>query len=217
MDFEKWLKYIFPIVDEVPTTPPTLPIGFALYKNGTTKRLYVYFLGEWTAFDPFNATILDNYLSKSNTTAFTPDADYEPATKKFVDDNVGIFGITASDILKASANTEWSGTTTGVWVKRKEIKVRLEGSLRVKFDLMTGNNDFYGRARVYINGVAVGTEHIVHSDTYATVEQDFDVNPNDLVQLYVMSYDGSANITVRNFRLYWDKAKVADYTVIQND
>jgi len=30
---------------------------------------------------------LNNYISKDNTTAFTPDADYEPATKKYVDNN----------------------------------------------------------------------------------------------------------------------------------
>ena len=31
----------------------------------------------------------NNVLGLDNTTAFTPDADYEPATKKYVDDNVG--------------------------------------------------------------------------------------------------------------------------------
>jgi len=31
----------------------------------------------------------NNVLALDNTTAFTPDADYEPATKKYVDDNVG--------------------------------------------------------------------------------------------------------------------------------
>jgi len=30
-----------------------------------------------------------NVLELDNTTVFTPDADYEPATKKYVDDNVG--------------------------------------------------------------------------------------------------------------------------------
>jgi hypothetical protein len=34
-------------------------------------------------------TIASNYLALDNTTVFTPDADYEPATKKYVDDNSG--------------------------------------------------------------------------------------------------------------------------------
>jgi len=31
---------------------------------------------------------VDNVLELDNTSAFTPDADYEPATKKYVDDNL---------------------------------------------------------------------------------------------------------------------------------
>jgi hypothetical protein len=33
--------------------------------------------------------LANNVLALDNTTAFTPDADYEPATKKYVDDNAG--------------------------------------------------------------------------------------------------------------------------------
>jgi len=32
--------------------------------------------------------LVDNTLALDNTTSFTPDADYEPATKKYVDDSV---------------------------------------------------------------------------------------------------------------------------------
>lgn len=34
---------------------------------------------------------LDNYLAKNNTTAYTPSANYNPATKKYVDDNAVTF------------------------------------------------------------------------------------------------------------------------------
>ena len=43
-----------------------------------------------------------NVLQLDNTTSFTPDADYEPATKKYVDDNAGGGGLTWSLI---SSNT----------------------------------------------------------------------------------------------------------------
>lgn len=39
------------------------------------------------------ANAFKNYLAKDNTTAFTPDGDYEPATKKYVDDNLGSGGL----------------------------------------------------------------------------------------------------------------------------
>ncbi len=45
---EKILRLLFPIVDTAPVGPPTIFIGFALYRNGTTKRFYIYFLGEWS-------------------------------------------------------------------------------------------------------------------------------------------------------------------------
>ena len=43
------------------------------------------------------ASSLANYLSKTNTEAYTPTADYHPATKKYVDDNAG--GGSSSNII----------------------------------------------------------------------------------------------------------------------
>jgi len=39
-----------------------------------------------------------NVLELDNTTSFTPDADYEPATKKYVDDNGGGGGLSWSEV-----------------------------------------------------------------------------------------------------------------------
>lgn len=41
--------------------------------------------------------LANNVLALDNTTPFTPDADYEPATKKYVDDNGG--GLTQPQIM----------------------------------------------------------------------------------------------------------------------
>ena len=46
----------------------------------------------WTgsSWDALGASVdLSNYLAKNNTTSFTPTGDYNPATKKYVDDNAG--------------------------------------------------------------------------------------------------------------------------------
>lgn len=48
----------------------------------------------------FNLESGSDYLGLANTTAFTPDADYEPATKKYVDDN----GTDLDDIGDPTAN-----------------------------------------------------------------------------------------------------------------
>ena len=44
-----------------------------------------------------------NVLEKDNTDAFTPDADYEPATKKYVDDNAG--GTPEGTVVKSTGET----------------------------------------------------------------------------------------------------------------
>ena len=63
-----------------------------------------------------------NVLELDNTDAFTPDADYEPATKKYVDDNIGAGAVTSvntqtgvvvldqDDILDGTANKQFSAT-----------------------------------------------------------------------------------------------------------
>ena len=48
---------------------------------------------------------MSNYLAKNNTTEFTPDASYEPATKKYVDDNVLSGGITAGGVTYENLST----------------------------------------------------------------------------------------------------------------
>ena len=52
----------------------------------------------------------DRYLYKENTSSFTPDGDYEPATKKYVDDNVNsisfnVFGTGSDGDVTISSNT----------------------------------------------------------------------------------------------------------------
>ena len=52
---------------------------------------------------------LSNYLAKNNTTEFTPDADYEPATKKYVDDHSPLSKIVSESEYSAlgdSVNTD---------------------------------------------------------------------------------------------------------------
>lgn len=36
-----------PIVDTAPTDTPRTPISFALYENGSTRRFYIFFNGNW--------------------------------------------------------------------------------------------------------------------------------------------------------------------------
>ena len=68
-----------------------------------------------------SGTLLSNLvLMKDNTTAFTPTANYHPATKKYVDEHAGsggnVVGTTTSSIIYIGSTAPTSGTTPLIWI-----------------------------------------------------------------------------------------------------
>ena len=65
---------------------------------------------------------LSGYLAKNNTTAFTPSGDYNPATKKYVDDAVNGFSTTLTGLTDTTITAPSDGqgllydSTTSKWV-----------------------------------------------------------------------------------------------------
>lgn len=92
---------------------------------------------------------LSKYLSKDNTTEFTPDADYEPATKKYVDDSV----FTVNEDLQTS-------------------KQNVATNLNRKVDKIEGKqlstNDYTNEEKDKLAGIAAGAEVNVNADWNAT-------------------------------------------------
>ncbi len=143
-----------------------------------------------------------------------PTADQEVATKKYVDDEVAKpFTLTVSDNLQQSADTERSFTNASYALK-KEIQIYIDGNVRIKFDLDFVSGGF-SRARIYINDIAIGTERTVGSGGYQTFSQDFICDKGDKIQLYAFQGGGGTG-KIRNFRIYYDKAQIAD-TVVNTD
>lgn len=106
----------------------------------------------------------------------------------------------AGDILEASADTERS-TTSDSYTKLKEIQLPRfgGGTYRIKFDIKKSGDEGY--ARIYRNGVAVGTERSA-TVTYVTHSEDISGwSAGDLCQLYVKKA-GGATAYVQNFRIY---------------
>lgn len=52
------------------------------------KRIYINDGNEWIPSDKNSTIDLSNYLAKDNTTGYAPTGNYNPATKKYVDDSV---------------------------------------------------------------------------------------------------------------------------------
>ena len=78
------------------------------------------------------------FLSKTNTTAFTPDADYEPATKKYVDDNAGgtptVPSTAKTTPVDADVVTLWDSAAS--WARKKGTWSNIKATLKTYFDTL---------------------------------------------------------------------------------
>jgi len=107
----------------------------------------------------------------------------------------------AGDVLWQYIDTELTFSLLGDYTRAREIQVGFGGTLRIKFDILSGDGTpVYGR--IYKNGVAVGTEQSTTSTTYVTKSEDISgFEANDKIQLYIRGGASSGN-KIRNFRFY---------------
>ena len=82
----------------------------------------------------------------------------------------------------------------GSYTKNGEIKVRFTGATTVRTKVKV-DIDGTGFARIYVNGVAVGTEHSTASTSYVEFTDTIDVEPGDLVQMYLRQTGASGSGT----------------------
>lgn len=144
----------------------------------------------------------------------TPTASTDACSKAYVD-LLDVNGFSASDTLQVSADNV-AQTNTSTYSLVKEIKVIYGGVIRVKADIKNTNGYNAANYKVYVNGVAVGTEKTSTTDgTYTTVSDDISVGAGDSVQAYLKT-DGVNQGYVRNFRIYGTLVKISGGTVIIN-
>ena len=172
-------------------------------------------------FDKGNAYLSqeDVYSSTSNPTAWTRKVagGVPPATARYmkiqlisgftdtnvagtimwdrVITNVALDSQTAGNYLLVENTPERTSTST-TYIKLKETKVAVSGTFRIKFSFYfdTGTT---GYARIYRNGVAVGTERTSVGSPYVEYSEDIgNWNIGDLVQVYVKRTAGTSPWTV---------------------
>ena len=77
-----------PKVDSVEKLPTIANKG-EIRLVGNDDAVYLYDGSKWVPIDKGTSIDLSNYLPKDNTVAFNPTGNYNPATKKYVDDKIG--------------------------------------------------------------------------------------------------------------------------------
>ena len=115
----------------------------------------------------------------------------------------------SDDLLKSDDSTVEIGTTGSTYIKKKEIIIpgRIKQSgFRVKFDIKSTDVDTTSRARVYKNGVAVGSVHSNTSTTWQTKSEDFALTwkLSDTLELWLSlpQYGAGRRAYARRFRVY---------------
>ena len=142
-----------------------------------------------TALSTFKTWIGNNVLKKDNTTAYTPTANYHPATKKYVDDTVS----NASNVYTATTTVSADNTS----VITNPLSVAISDS-----------------AQVYQNGLLLikGVNYNINSDgNIALIGATADKDDTFTVVSKVSGSDvtitsTAANVTLANTNGYFDNA-----------
>ena len=130
--------------------------------------------------------------------------------------------VVASDVLVDSADTEKTiPAKTMSYTKYKDITYNeIDGTIRVYWESKNPNSYFNNvYLKIYVNGVAAGTEVNEGNDVYTSHTEDISVSTGDSVQLYAEALadadDAIGNI--KNFRLKYSKQlKTTVGTVVTN-
>jgi len=103
------------------------------------------------------------------------------------------------NVIIAQSSLETSFTSTSYY-KIKEIQVAQAGTVNVSFSLTEcGSVDGYGR--IYLNGVANGTQRSTGSSSYRTFSENINVSAGDKVQLYVRCASSYGAGNARDFKI----------------
>lgn len=140
----------------------------------------------------------NNYLSTSNTTSYTPTSDYNPATKKYVDDSINaqaIFTIIVDDLPINSFNDEDFQKIT---IRNVEGIVKELRKDKEHIFAICDYNTFYGwlsLININYNGTAVGTVYSRVSEIKLSflLRQDFYVIDSNKKDTYLVSIEIKSN------------------------
>jgi hypothetical protein len=138
------------------------------------------------------------YISKSNTSTYTPTADYHPATKKYVDDTVAAVDVTEQ-------------------ISGKADKTYVDSKLDTKVDKVSGKqlstNDYTNEDKTKLAGIAAGAEVNVNADWNAESGDARILNkPTIITEEQV---DQKINTAIGS--VYKVKGSVANYEALPKD
>lgn len=154
------------------TANPTSPTAFRGFfcPLATTRFIKIRLVGGFTDTDVAGIAYFDDVSIHKNVPAASRVAGDDPVANDY--------GVVT--------------TNQATWIKKKEILMKAGGAFRVVFDLSTGDAVNLAYARIYKNGVQIGTERSCLNTPPTVFTEDFTgFVPGDRVQLYLNVVGGS--------------------------
>jgi len=96
----------FEVVAQLPTQDISTTTIYLVLDSGTTYDMWIYANSTWVTLGTTTVD-LSNYLAMNNSASYAPTGDYNPATKKYVDDAAA----TKQNTLTAGTNITITGNT----------------------------------------------------------------------------------------------------------
>lgn len=111
---------------------------------------------------------------------------------------------TMADVICIANLDTMVGTANTTFTKVREIRVNRGGTIGINFELSAAGADgMHAYGRVYVNGIAVGSEFNTHDwINWPKFHDLITVNANDLVQLYLRSDLPAHSAAVRNISVW---------------
>lgn len=148
------------------------------------------------------------------------DANHIPTNIKLGVTDLGVLGtlipfeVVAGDTLMTSADTSGVSANGATYIKYKEFKMNMAGTIRVSFSLRMSNSGNTSYGQIYKNGVAIGVARSTTSTSDVVFTEDFTVAKDDLIQLYCRGTNSGAYIAYHsNYRISLGAQSVAVATV----
>lgn len=161
---------------------------------------------------------LSNYLAKDNTTEFTPTGDYNPATKKYVDDSKEIAVYDTIDALNADKENLETKIINGE-VKAVMIKnITFENNAFIAYVIFLVSSVVSGGMIITLtsNAFIASNDTIKQYQLTSSYHADYVLSENDYyLKLNILHKDDSedkitGNFTNINNLIDWNKVAIAD-------